>query len=108
MKLVTDSDFESMVLKAEKPVVVDFFTDSCRPCKMLAPVLEQLDQELDCADIVKLDAGGSATADSFGITSVPTLILFKDGAEVDRIEGLYPKPAIEAWITNNTADMQDT
>jgi thioredoxin 1 len=102
MKVITDADFEEVVLKAEKLVLVDFFTENCGPCKMLAPMLETLATEHEDIDIVKIDASGSALADVFDVSSVPTLVLIKDGQEIDRLEGLFPKPMLKKWIEENS------
>jgi thioredoxin 1 len=102
MKIVTDADFEEVVLKSEKLVMVDFFTDGCGPCKMLAPMLEALASEHEDVDIVKIDASEGTVADAFGVSAVPTMVLIKDGQEVDRLEGLFPKPMLKKWIEENS------
>lgn len=98
MRTVTDSTFEEAVLKSETPVVVDFFTTTCPPCRMLAPLLEQLNDELEDVEIVKFDASEGNIPNIYQITSVPTLILFKDGEVVGHREGSAPKAVLEAWI----------
>ena len=89
MLIINDENFETEVLKSEIPVMVDFFADWCVPCKMLAPMLEELSGEISPkAKIVKLDVDQSPeTAKAYGIMSVPTLIVFKDGAMISKTVG---------------------
>jgi thioredoxin len=86
---VTDSSFEQEVLKAEKPVLVDFWATWCAPCRMIAPVVDELHSELgDRVRIVKMDTDANPqTPSTLGIMSIPTLIIFKDGRPVDRTIG---------------------
>lgn len=83
-------------------VLVDFFATWCGPCKMLAPVLDQLSEERDSVKIVKIDIDESSDlARSYGIMSVPTLVLFKGGREVAKKSGFMPKEALITWIEEN-------
>ena len=93
---VTDSTFDEMVVESENPVLVDFWAEWCGPSKMIAPVLEELAQELDGKlTIGKLDVDENQnTAMAYGIFSIPTLLLFKDGEPVERIVGFQPKPQL--------------
>ena len=95
---VNDGNFDTEVLTASKsqPVMVDFWAEWCRPCHMLAPTIEQLASELDGRVAVgKLNIDQNpATAARFGVQSIPTLLLFKDGTEVDRLIGVQPKQEI--------------
>lgn len=97
---LSDSEFGTQVLNAKNPVLVDFWATWCGPCKMIAPVLEEIAQELEGQLTVgKLDVDANqATAQEYGVLSIPTLILFKDGQPVDRIVGFKPKPALMAQI----------
>ena len=90
---VTDSTFEDVVVNAETPILVDFWAEWCGPCKMIAPVLEELAGELDGKLLIgKLDVDHNPdTAMAFGVMSIPTLLLFKGGQPVDRIVGFQPK-----------------
>jgi len=98
MKLVTDKTFEKEVLEAENPVLVDFFTTWCGPCKLQAPILEKLSVEMESITFAKLDAEDSKIADKLNVRTVPTLILFVDGKEVSRKEAVVPKAALEKWL----------
>jgi thioredoxin 1 len=98
---VSDADFESEVLKATQPVVVDFWAEWCGPCKMIAPALEEIAGSLgDKVKIVKLNVDENpTTASKYGIMSIPTLMLFKNGAMASRQVGAAPKQKLEQWIT---------
>jgi thioredoxin 1 len=90
---VTDQTFEDAVLKAGLPTVVDFWAVWCGPCKMIAPVLEEISQEYDGQlQVAKLDVDhNNDSAFKYGVMSIPTLILFKDGQPAERIVGFMPK-----------------
>lgn len=94
--IITDQDFADQVLKAKVPVLVDFFAEWCGPCKMIAPIVEELAEEYDGkALVVKMNVDESMdTAQTYGIMSIPTLVFFKDGQEVDRSVGAIPKEAM--------------
>ncbi|MEK4759214.1 thioredoxin [Viridibacillus sp. FSL E2-0187] len=94
----TDESFSHDI--AEGLVLVDFWATWCGPCKMIAPVLEELDSELNgAAKIVKVDVDqNQETASKFGIMSIPTLLLFKDGEPVDKTVGFQPKEALAEFI----------
>lgn len=90
---VNDSNFEQMVLQAKKPVLVDFWATWCRPCLMVAPILDELAEEYsDKINFVKLDVDHNPkTATNYGIMSIPTLIIFKKGKPVSQLVGVRPK-----------------
>ena len=90
---VNDSNFEQMVLKSKKPVLVDFWATWCKPCLAVAPMLEELANEYsDKVNFVKLDIDHSPkTPAKYSIMSIPTLLIFKNGAPVSHIVGLRPK-----------------
>lgn len=94
----TDKDFNENI--AEGVTLVDFWAPWCGPCKMIAPVLEELDGDLDGkAKIVKVDVDDNQeTAGKYGIMSIPTLLLFKDGEVVDKVVGFQPKEALAELI----------
>ena len=98
---VSDSDFESEVLKSDKPVVVDFWAEWCGPCRMIAPALEEIAGGNDKVKIVKLNVDENpATAAKYGIMSIPTLMLFKNGELASRQVGAAPKAKLEQWINS--------
>ena len=100
---VSDTTFESEVLKATGPVVVDFWAEWCGPCRMIAPALEEISGSLgEKVKIVKLNVDENPqTAAKYGIQSIPTLMIFKDGQMASRQNGAAPKQKLEQWI--NTA-----
>ncbi|HLQ97261.1 MAG TPA: thioredoxin [Candidatus Dormibacteraeota bacterium] len=101
IKHATDETFDKET--AEGLVLVDFWAPWCGPCKMIAPVLEEIDGELsDKVQIVKLDVDDNQeTAGKFGVMSIPTLLLFKDGNVVDQIVGFQPKDALVELINKH-------
>ena len=98
---VSDTTFDIEVLKASGPVVVDFWAEWCGPCRMIAPALEEIAGSLgDKVKIVKLNVDESpATATKYGIQSIPTLMIFKNGQMASRQIGAAPKQKLEQWIT---------
>ena len=95
-KAVTDSSFESDVLKSTKPVLVDYWAEWCGPCRMVAPVLEEIATEYASKiDIVKLNVDDNPeVVRTYGIMNIPTLTVFKDGEVVKEIVGAKPKSAL--------------
>lgn len=95
---VTDSSFESEIEKHEGLAVVDFWATWCGPCRMIAPILDQLAVEYaGRAKVTKLDVDANQqTAIRFNVRSIPTVLFFKDGKLVDQVIGAVPKPALES------------
>lgn len=95
---VTDETFQDAT--SEGLVLADFWATWCGPCKMIAPVLEELDAEMgDEVKIVKLDVDDNQqTASQFGVMSIPTLLVFKDGEKVDQVVGFQPKEALKSLL----------
>jgi thioredoxin 1 len=98
---VTDATFDQDVLKASGPVVVDFWAEWCGPCRMISPALEEISNSLNGkVKIVKLNVDENpATTTKYGIMSIPTLMLFKNGELASRQVGAAPKQKLEQWIT---------
>jgi len=99
---VSDATFESEVLKATEPVVVDFWAEWCGPCRMIAPALEEIAGTLNGkVKIVKLNVDENPqTAAKYNIQSIPTLMIFKNGDMSSRQIGAAPKQKLEQWITS--------
>ena len=93
---ITDDNFDEEVLKSDKPVLIDFWATWCGPCKMIAPIVEELVDEYEGkAKIGKLDVDNNQqTAIKFGVRSIPTILIFKDGKLKDTIIGAVPKGQI--------------
>jgi thioredoxin 1 len=100
---VSDATFESEVLKATQPVVVDFWAEWCGPCRQIAPALDEISNALgDKVKIVKLNVDENPNvAGRYGIMSIPTLMLFKNGELASRQVGAAPKQKLEQWITTS-------
>jgi thioredoxin len=99
---VSDANFDSEVLKSAEPVVVDFWAEWCGPCRMIAPALDEIAGSMEGkVKIVKLNVDENpATAAKYGIMSIPTLMIFKNGEMASRQIGAAPKQKLEQWITS--------
>ncbi|MDF2536005.1 MAG: trxA [Bacillales bacterium] len=100
VKHITDADFAAET--KEGLVLVDFWAPWCGPCKMIGPVLEEIDAENgDHVKIVKVNVDENTIASQYGIMSIPTLLLFKDGNVIDKVVGFRPKEALVEFITSH-------
>ncbi|MGL5244802.1 MAG: thioredoxin [Sarcina sp.] len=99
VKHINDKDFNIEVLDENGVVVVDFWANWCGPCKMIAPVIDELADEMKNVKFVKVDVDKNPTiAGKFQVASIPTLMMFKDGKPVDTVVGFRPKAALEESI----------
>lgn len=97
---ITDQNFDEVVLKSDKPVLVDFWAEWCGPCRMVGPVVEELSNEYSGRAVVgKVDVDSNAEISTrFGIRNIPTLLIFKNGQVVDKQVGVVPKNALAAKL----------
>ncbi|HSD77077.1 MAG TPA: thioredoxin [Solirubrobacteraceae bacterium] len=96
---VTDTTFQAEVLEADRPVLVDFWAPWCGPCRVVAPVLEEIAGERPDLRIVKLNVDeNQQTAARYDVLSIPTMILFRDGQVAKKVIGAYPKKRLEAEL----------
>lgn len=102
-KEISDADFDSQVLKSEKPVLVDFWAPWCGPCKMLAPIVDQVAEELaGQVEVFKCNIEENPEAPSkYGVRSIPTLMVFKNGELADTKIGSMQKSALHDWVKSN-------
>lgn len=102
--VVTDGDFQDKVLNADSPVLVDFWAEWCGPCKQISPVLDQVSDEMgDSLTIAKMDIDENPnTPTSYGVRSIPTMLLFKGGEVAAMRVGSCSKSDLEGWIKENS------
>ncbi len=98
--VLTDAEFETRVLQADKPVLVDLWAEWCGPCRKVSPIVDEIANEHDDLDVYKLNVDEHPQVSrAYGVMSIPTLLLFKDGELVNRIVGAKPKAALLAEVT---------
>ena len=101
---IDTSNFQTDVLGSDKPVVVDFWAEWCGPCKMIAPSLEEISSEMDNVRIAKVNIDENPDiAAQFGVRSIPTLMIFKNGEHADTMVGAQSKSKLVDWINKGAA-----
>jgi thioredoxin 1 len=96
---VSDSNFETVILKSEKPALVDFWASWCAPCRAVTPILEEMAEFGEKVRFAKMNVDENpSTPSKYGVRGIPTLILFKNGAVVDQVVGAVPKTQIQELI----------
>ncbi len=100
---VTDAEWQDEVLSSDKPVLVDFWAEWCGPCRMVSPIVDEIADEEDGLKVVKLNVDENpAAARQYGVMSIPTLLVFKDGEPAKRIVGAKPKAALLSELSEFT------
>ncbi len=101
VKTITKDNFDAEVLSSDRPVLVDFWAEWCMPCRMLSPVVDEVANENTSVSVGKINVDEQPElAAQFGVMSIPTLIVFKNGEAVQRSVGVIPKAQVEALVTN--------
>ena len=104
VKELSDQDFEAEVLQATGPVLVDFWAPWCGPCRMIAPIVEELAKENGALKVTKINIDDSPQiAANYGVSSIPTLMIFKNGEVADRFVGVQPKKRLQEAIEQASA-----
>lgn len=102
VEIVSKSNFNDIVMKSDKPVLIDFWAEWCGPCRMLSPIVDDVAHSMESIKVCKINVDDERElAINYGIESIPTLLMFKNGEVIDKLIGYNPRESVESFISKN-------